>query len=973
VALKDDTQIADVREFLGLRTDTPASKCPPGYSPDCGDMVFSPGGMATRGKFIAVATLPATIVWRKEFTCKDGSTQILALDITGKLYTVSGSVATQIDTVTPGCMVSSVTAYGKEWMAFYLNGQGCDAPRQWDGKNLYRVSQGGPGAPPTVTNLALASSAIASGSRTSNVVTIVTSTPHNLLRGYLATIGGVDAFIENITSIVINNSTLPGIGVVTVPSPHGLIPGVSVAINDVQPIAIGGGITGWSRTDGLVTVTTATNHGLQPGSTPLVELQTAGFGPVVVLAVPSLTTFTFTNSGGNGTGTTGAVMLPWPLASGTLFTVTAVPTSTTFQFAINFTNGTWTTGDISFDWNGAFFVESVISSTSFTYRQIGPDATITSGGTVLPTGQIPAGEHLVCQHFIDKTGFLTAPSPPVRFTASGGQYVQVTNLAIGPAETQGRALSLTGANGSRFFILLIPAQVNGLQVSTSTVINDNTTTSAVLDFSDLSLLSATAIDIPGNNLFQQTTLNLPRGVDWYENRLFWIGEKNTVFGLLNMGMDGGTLSGSTAPLGWTRTGAPAVTQVGIMPALVGTGSISQPAATTAGGNVILQPILNYSLRAWLQAGTVTATISSVSTGFTSTANLAGTGYVTANFSLAMPAAIPADMLLTVTLTGATIRDLQLIYADNPNRNPVARASYVQNPEAYDNLTGNIGPSDDNTELRAIFVLQESLHFLTQRRLYSAQQIGNSEPSSWFPTMISDDCGAFDANSTVTGKGWAAWAGQDGVFWYGGGIPNKTSAIIAPIWRKITGVTNVFNDSDAERVYFGTLTAAGKSMLVYDYHEVGLGGAGKWCPWNRPVNWICDSSTGPVFVFGQKFYNLGAVPAVADDDLGNIGGYYTFSPIGLSMFKKQYTYAGLKIAGSGVLTPFLYSSTLAAVPFVLNGQELSTLIDTVAEWQTLSLLGRLLYLKLGQPGVQFTLEEATVIYGPDPNAPISGVR
>lgn len=966
-------QIANISQYNGLRTDTPASKCLPDYSPDCSDMIFSPGGMATRGPFVVAATFLAEMKWRKEFTCKDGSIQILALDITGKLYTVSGSTATQLDTVTPNCRVSSVTAYGKEWMAFYRNGQGCDAPRQWDGKNLYRVSQGGPGAPPTVANLALASSNIVSGSRTNNVVTIVTSPDHGLFKGYLSTIGGVDAFIENITSIVIDTSTLPGIGVVTVPSPHGLIPGVSIAINDVQPITIGGGIIAWTRTDGLITVQTAADHGLQPGSTPLVQLQTDGFGPVVVLAVPALDTFTYAGAGGNGSGALGDVKLPWPLASGTLFTVTAVPSSTTFQFAINFTDGTWTTGDISFDWNGAFFVETVISPTSFKYRQIGPDATITSGGTVLPTGQIPAGEHLVCQHFIDKTGFLTAGSPPVRFTASGGQYVQITNLAIGPQETQGRALSFTGANGSRFFMLLVPAQVNGLQVSTSTVINDNTTTSAVLDFSDLSLLAASGVDEPGNNLFQQTTLNLPRGVDWYQNRLFWIGEKNTVFGLLNMGMDGGTPSGSTNPLGWTLTGSAAITQVGIMPALVGVGTITQPAATTAGGDAILQPILNYSLRAWLAAGNITATISSASTGFTATATLSGTGYVTANFSQAMPAAIPADMTFSVSLAGATMRDLQLIYADNPNRNPIARASYVQNPEAYDNLTGNIGPSDDNTELRAIFMLQESLHFVTQHRLYSVQQIGNSEPSSWFPTMISDKCGAFDANSVVTGKGWAAWAGQDGAFWYGGGIPDKTSSIIAPTWRRITGVTNVFNDSDAERVYFGTVTASGNSMLVYDYHEVGLGGAGKWCPWNRSVNWMCDSSTGPVFVFGSKFYNLSTTPAIADDDLGSIAGYYTFAPIGLSMFQKTYNYAGFKIAGSGVLTPFLYTSTLTAAPRVLNGQELSTLIDTVAEWQTLSARGRLLFVKLGQSGVQYTLEEAAVVYGPDPNAPISGVR
>lgn len=971
-------QIAEVLEFYGLRTDTPQAKCPANYSPDCSDMVFSVGGVATRNPFKSFQAMPAEIVAREEFTCKDGSLQVVALDVAGNLY-ANGTV---IDTVASGSSMNAVAAYGRLYMSFFNNNGGSDAPRQWDGKNIYRVSQGGPGAPPRISNLSLPATSIASGSRTANEVTIDTTTPHGLLRGYLATISAVDALIQNITSIVIDNGALPGIGVVTVPTPHGLVPGNAVAINGVQPITVGGSITAWNRASGLVTATTATAHNLAVGSTPLVELNTDGFGPVVVLAVLSATVFTFANSGGNGTGTAGSIQMPWPFADGTLFTITAVPTSTTFQFDINFTDGTWTTGNISFDWNGSFFVESVNSATEFTYRQIGPDATITSGGLVTPTGQIPAGDHLVCQHFITKTGFLTAPSPSVRFTASGGQYVQIDDLAIGPANVQARALSFTGANGSRFFMLLIPAQVNGLQVSTATVVNDNTTTSAVMDFSDVSLLSSFAIDVPGNNLFQQIALNLPRGIDWYADRLFWIGEKNTVIGFLNMGMDGGTLASSALPLGWNLiSGAPTIAQVGIMPALTGSGMIRQGAATTAKGVAILQPNLKYSLRARLSAGTLEAAITSASMGFSSTVNLtAANGYATGNFTLPMPASIPPDMMISVVIAGATVRDLQMIYADNPNRNPLARPSYVQNPEAYDALTGNIGPNDDPGELRAIFVLQESLHFITTNRLYSVQQIGNSEPSSWDPFQISDRCGAFNANSVDTGKGWAAWGGSDGAFWYGGGIPQKVSATIAPTWNNINTVNKTFNDSQAERVYFAITSSLGiKSILVYDYHEIGLNGPGKWCPWARALNWVSNSSTGPVFVFGQNFYHLSTTVGEADDNLGNINAYYTFAPFGASMFRKTYNYLGLKITGAGSLTPFIYTSTLQKPPVTLNGQELSTLLDTVAEWQTMNLKGRLAFLKLGQQGmlggvnVQYALESVTSIYQSDPNTPISGVR
>lgn len=1094
----DKPQIAAVGQFLGLRTDTPASKCPQNYSPDCSDMVFSPGGMATRNPFVAGVSFPAEIVYRKEFTCKDGSNQILSLDDNGNLY--AGN--TVIDTVAPGSSCSSVTAYGREYMSFYKNGVGCDAPRQWDGKFVSRVSQGGPGAPPTVTNYAIPAVGLITGSagsavtvtnatpsdpetvqigggdrnqydgfpynppqfetyfttllfvtstahgltvgevisvsgnsaynlasasivaiisstsfkvsfstpsstvgtggsvtpfapflvRNGNTVTANTSAPHNLRTGYQVAISGVPDQSQNITTIVVDNETLNGLATFTMPTPHGFVPGNVFSVLNVPPTTVGGSITAWNNDGETVTVTTATNHGLTNGSAVIVTLSPFGPAPRIVDSVPSLNSFTFSTTTGSGSGTAGSVQLPWPLESGAQFTVETVPSSTTFQVAFSFNDGTWTGGNITFAWNGTFYVTSVSSATSFQYRQSGPNAIIQSGtGTVTPVGQIAAGDHLVCQHFITDTGLITPPSPPFKFTASGGQYALVQNLAIGPSPDISRVLSFSGANGSRFFMLLVPGQVNGLQVSTSTRVDDNVTTSVLLDFSDLTLLSATAIDVPGNNLFQLTTLNTPRAVRWYGDRLWWLGELNTVIGLLNMGMDGGTLSGSTDPLGWTAIGNGVVQRVGSMSALVvtgpDTGEITQPAAITSQGTAIIQPNLNYSLRFWMQGsgskvGQLVGTLSSANTGFSSTATfnlsaLTQSGYFTVKFSAQMPATIPNDLILSVKLTGltgtATYRDLQLVYADNPNRNPLARPSYVQNPEAYDALTGNIGPNDDSTELRAIFTLQEDIHFLTEKGLYHTQQIGNSEPSSWYVDRISDDCGAFSQESVVTGKGWAAWAGKFGAFWYGGGIPDKTSAIIAPTWRNVATTTNVFNDQDAERVYFGVVDASGnKSMLVYDYHEVGLGGAGKWCPWNRSVNWVCDSSAGTVFVLGNTFYQLSTTQGTDDANLGPIGGYYTFAPFGSSMLQKNYDYFGLEIAGSGVLTPFIYTATLSTLTQTLRGQELSTLIDAVAEWPQ-NVRGRRLFMKLGQPGVQYSLENATVIYQVDPNTPFSGVR
>jgi hypothetical protein len=322
---------------------------------------------------------------------------------------------------------------------------------------------------------------------------------------------------------------------------------------------------------------------------------------------------------------------------------------------------------------------------------------------------------------------------------------------------------------------------------------------------------------------------------------------------------------------------------------------------------------------------------------------------------------------------AFVRQFQMIYADNPNRNPIARFSYTQNPQANDALTGNAGPNDDPTELMATAVLQESLYFITQRGFYRIQQIGNTEPSSWYPEQIAQDCGAFNANSVVTGKGWIAWAGPEGVFWYAGGIPQKITATIAPTWRSVAGITNVFNDADAERVYFGTVNSAGTpSSMVYDYHEIGIGGPGKWCPWNRPVSWVSDSASGPVFAMNKSFYRLDTLEGIADDDLGNIGGYYTFAPVAFSLVRKSFYYMGLEITGTGTLTPFLSARRPSEITQTLHGADLAALTDVVAEWNV-DIDGRFAFLKVGQPGVQFEMQSFALVYQQDPNQPTSGVR
>lgn len=821
-------------------------------------------------------------------------------------------------------------------------------------------------------------------SRKNNEVTATTATPHRLRVGYQVAISGVSDLSYPIDTIEVNASSFPGEAEITFTSDQGFVPGDTFTISDVPFVDVGGGVMGYDIRDGIATVTMNSAHGLSAGLGVIVSLHTYSPRAVTVAAILSDTVWTYETNEPNVTDTGGYTHVPWPGEDGTVYTITEVPSPTTIRFAFSSSDFTWTGGTVDFPWNGVFYVDAVPSSTTFQYRQSGPDATLQTGtGTVTPQGQISTGEHQVVQHFILEDGTITPPSPPARFTAKVYQYPLVT-MAIGPANVKARVLSFTGVNGGDFAMLLIPARVGGLQVSTTTVIQDNTTQSAIVDFPDTALLSATRIDIPGNNLFECFPLTTPDGVEWYSDRLFWKGGKNIMLGMQNMAFDGGTLYGSTAPLGWTVADAGgSVVQDGFMPvyqiAAGQTGRVTQSCVRRYDGGQIMLENTRYTIRIWVDgahAGSIKATISSASLPFTSTANFAMTsrGYMQADFDTITPASIPDDMMLTIESASADqveIRDMQMVLRDNPNLWPTELASYVKQPGTYDWITGVIGPVDDSTELRANFVLQESLYFITGAgRLYYVQQIGNAEPSSWDVQRVSDMTPAFNANSVTTGNGWAAWGGDKGAFWFTGGIPSRASAIIDPTWKAITNIRSTWNDADQKRVYF----ALGTSMMVYDYRELELGGSGKWCPWNRPIVHVSQSSEGTLFVSGQKTYELSDNPGIADADFGDIGGYYTFAPLGASsMYQKLINYIGMRMSGMGTMSPFLCDAKTTAVVRTLMAQVMDNLADTVVEYNGVNLRFRQLFLKIGQPGLAFSMELAQIQANIDPNSPASGVR
>src|SRR5207245_1093960 len=160
---------------------------------------------------------------------------------------------------------------------------------------------------------------------------------------------------------------------------------------------------------------------------------------------------------------------------------------------------------------------------------------------------------------LTRNGLLTQASPPVIFATTGASTsLAFSNIWVGPPDTIARVIAMTAAGGGNFFWIPQPVivQSGGQNITySSSMISDNVSTQAVLTFTDAILLAGLAIDIPGNNLFNQMELGSCRGFLTYADRLIAWGEQNKIQNLLNLSFDGGiaqSASGvTTYPAGWT--------------------------------------------------------------------------------------------------------------------------------------------------------------------------------------------------------------------------------------------------------------------------------------------------------------------------------------------------------------------------------------------------------------------------------------
>lgn len=549
--------------------------------------------------------------------------------------------------------------------------------------------------------------------------------------------------------------------------------------------------------------------------------------------------------------------------------------------------------------------------------QIGP-AEGPAVADAFATGSISPGVHQCVVVFVTRQGFWTAPSPPISWTAGGNLQASVTNIPTGPSNVVQRLLAFTAAGGASFY-----------HVPATMAINDNTTTSLTLDFSDAILLSGQSMDY----LFGQIELPEQLGVVSYAERLFWWGERANMDNWRNLTFDGGwDASGDGRPLGWLRDpsfgpggsrepndvvwgDAYRITADGVT---ASRGLISQNAITDVNGNPLFVANTDYSVRArvkrssGLTAGTLrinafSPTAGQLGPGLAVAASQATTSYQEFTADLFAPqTSLPIDLTLRVYADGlpapsgeSFLVDNIEVFLTNAAQNPsLVRASGSELPEAYDGVSGIMSIAENNGQgIRAAFTLRNNLYFAKERSLYVTATDGVNEPALWQVEEVSNKVGTPSAHGVGVGEGWVVIACRTGLYLFDGGDLTKISQEIQPTWDAVNWQYGqqlwVQVDTQHKKILVGVPMGSAtqpNQVLMLDYTE-GFGDpllavysaperARKWAPWMISANCcgLIERPNGVAQIFFGSNNSSGKIyaptPGAYSDDGAAINSFYS---------------------------------------------------------------------------------------------------
>ena len=414
------------------------------------------------------------------------------------------------------------------------------------------------------------------------------------------------------------------------------------------------------------------------------------------------------------------------------------------------------------------------------------------------------------------------------------------------------------------------------------------------------------------------------------------------------------------------------------------GTIIQQAFQDENGVPILQPLTLYRARIWglvnvfggpipvagnvhielqcpdPEGGTILLAAVIPCTSFSATGNFAE-----AVFSGPTPSTILAGSILRIYEAGLPagmqifLDEVEIIPDAQPYFDTEFRGSYVNNPESFDGVTGNMGPTSDSTPLRCAFEYRDTFYFHTAAGLHYTRDNGTGEPSTWSVNEQSKKCGSLSVHGTDAGEfgsgasaeDWNLTIARSGLYVFGGGDPVKISQEIQPIWDRINWNAAqrawIKNDTVLRRAYIGLPldeATAPNILLVMDYRElktwenvqsadpIHISYTGKrmissdltrkWTQWSLPMNCgellqrpnndvqMClgagnGLAPGTETGFGNVYF-LDSGQFI-DDDYGQITAPYTTyffvnheeeQAIGVGSHRKLYVYLALYITGIG---------------------------------------------------------------------------
>jgi hypothetical protein len=696
-----------------------------------------------------------------------------------------------------------------------------------------------------------------------------------------------------------------------------------------------------------------------------------------------------------------------------------------------------------------------------------------SGGTVVGQGQVGVGVRKLCYCFLTRSGYITQPSPIATFNVtSGAGSISVANLSTGPPNVVARIVCFTGANGGNFFYIpqAVSVTVGGVvTINSSTIIQDNSSTSATFSFSDAVLLSATAIDIPGNNLFNTIELGSCRGLLTYASRMFAWSEQTKVTNLRNLSFDGGfqgvNVQGATisAPLGWTidatngaggslNFNSPIFGWAYQIQNTSGStqatyGMLTQPAYVDEFGVPIIQASTLYSVRITAQCSPAQASGNLVVDLFSP-----GIGVSLGTFSIPLSSMTTAMQIYTGTLLTTILqpvpKDLIIrIWAQNilngatisidrvepfstlaPVNTTALKASYANNQEAFDLVTGVCGPAQNMQPLNGAMELFDLLYALKEKSWFSTFDNGVTEPNKWNWKEVSNKIGTIGINSYDWGEGWALTGNRQGVFFFEGGEPIKVSQEIQPLWDLINwqfGYTMwLRNDPEQRRFTVGVpiptpnpympefpVNANPTSpnvILMCNYRELNSGAAlaqtgpirstytgrlmspepaRKWSFWNIACpysDYISRANNQWPQFFGTGYNDnkiFALIASQLSDDGNAINSFwisYGFvkpemaDAKGLGLFRMEFPYFTVLATGSGTLNTYVYPESPQNRPYVLDPQTLPATTQGDLEIGV-NITGQRFFIRVGTNAVgsAFRCSKMVVPLIPDSWSPIRG--